>query len=204
MFTTLKQAVAALAVVAIPIAASATSMVKLTTEDMAHIADAIVVGEVTEVTFEAKGARTRNVIRVLETWKGDIAVDSRIDVYEPGGREGSVIADVPGTAGYLKNERVVLFLNARTRGGYLPIGYFQGKYTVIEKEHGKSLVTRIMVPVRKRGSALDLKSVSNEQIRLDSKNDFDVFAMTVKGIVEADRKAGIVGKDLPQYRGIGR
>ena len=102
--------------------AHATTLIPLDTDDLSHLADVIVVAEIQDVRFEVtshatgKSVRTFNEAKVLEVWKGDVAVGSTLDVVELGGRLGNQWAKVEGTAGYMKKERVLLFLEPRTNG----------------------------------------------------------------------------------------
>ncbi len=210
MFDIIKRSVFAAVLVAATAATSAhaTTLVPFTNEDLAHVADVIVVGEVQDVVFEYEGSTliTRNSIRVIESWKGDHTPDSVIDVIVAGGRAPQGGFDLHGSAGFLKKERVVLFLSERVRhSGYLPLGMFQGKFTLFPAGEGKWTISRLTVPMNERGSLFELKKAKPAKfVEGDEASDFGAFATKVKSVVKADREAGVRGKDLPQYRGLGR
>lgn len=185
--------------------AQATTMVELSTEDLAHLSDVIVVAEIKDVQMRDREGRiwTHNTASVIDVWKGDVKVGDRLNVLEMGGVMGDRVMDVPGTAGYLKNERVVLFLESKVDGGYNTIGLRQGKKTLASNGAGGWVVTNVAVSVYERGSAFNAKRhVKPEMIARGA--DLATLATEVKTVVEADRKAGIRGRDLPKYKGFVR
>ena len=183
--------------------ASATTMVELTTEDLAHLAEAIVVAEIKDVQMKADGGRvlTHNSADVLDVWKGDVKRGDRLTVVEFGGVMGDVVMDVPGTAGFLKNERVVLFLERKIAGGWNTIGLRQGKRTLAPNGAGGYVVTDVAVSVYERGAAFNAKRHVTPE-KLARGGDLAALATEVKTVVEADRKAGIRGRDLLKYKGL--
>ena len=92
-----RRAAASLAVlgsVAFAVNAGATSVVKVDTEDLAHIADLIVIGQVESVTMQEEATspsiasrtiRTHNRVKVSEIWKGRATKGDIVDVLDNGG-----------------------------------------------------------------------------------------------------------------------
>ncbi len=208
--TRAKRALAALGFLALlGSEAGATTMVELSLDDLTHLADAIVVAEVTSVgsRWEAKPnggrmVRTHNQMTVVESWKGELFPGQAIDVVEQGGLVDGRGFDLIGNAGYQKSERVLLFLEPRRAGGWRTIGLRQGKYTLVPNGANGWHVVRNVVPIERRGRPLDARTLRPTKSR--GGDDFATMASRVKAIVEADVKAGIRGKDLPRYKGIGR
>lgn len=186
--------------------AEATSMVHLEPEDLAHLADAIVVADVVSVKseFDGRMIRTFNRVVVHEVWKGDLEKGEQIEVVELGGIAGGRAAVVEGTPGYYTEERVLLFLEPRTRAGrgWRTIGMEQGKFTLLPNGAGGYGLVRVRVPLAERGQRFDPKKAPS--VRNLANEDFATFAGGIKSVIESDRKAGVRGKDLPQYKGIGR
>lgn len=190
--------------------AHATTLIPFDTEDLSHLSDVIVVAEIENVRVMREGNSrtilTHNMARVIEVWKGDVQPGALLDVVEAGGILDGKGYNMEGTAGYLTSEKVVLFLEARRDNrSYLTVGMYQGKLTVLSNGDAPAVVTRHKVPLDQRGTRFDAKKVA--PIRLIEASDVSNIAALetrVKQVVEADAKAGVRGKDLPKYKGIGR
>ena len=186
--------------------AHATTMVSLGPDDLAHIADAIVVGDVESVSTHTENhglVLTHNTVKVREVLKGSVSVGDSLDVVEPGGVVGDRAMVVDGTAGYYAGEQVLLFLSQRPNaGGWLTVGWEQGKYTVLHGNGGPLRLTRVQVPMLQRGRTFAEAKIPAEAF--SQAVSLDTFKSNVKSIVAEDARLGIRGADLPQYRGIGR
>lgn len=192
--------------------ASATSLVALDEEDLSHIADVIVVGEVkaVEVKVEAvfaprpgKRVTTENTVEVAEVWKGPVSAGDRLPVTEFGGWTPDVTMEVEGTPGFLVGERVLLFLMYRaSTNDFVVLGMHQGKYTLLPNGAGGWRLARVRVPLPERGKVFDASRYLPAPARPG--NDFATFAATVKGIVAGDAKAGVHWTQMPKYRELSR
>lgn len=195
--------------------ANATTVYPATTEDLAHIADLIVVGEVQSVHMQAERSsvaiadqtiRTHNAVKVVETWKGDAKPGDLIDVVEVGGIVDGQGFELAGSLGYKVGERVLLFLQPK-RGymstAYLTLGVFLGKYTVLTDNQGTPILTRLRWDLPERGKVFNpAHDVAPERLRVGTE-DFAAFSAKVKAVVAADKAAGIDGKWLKKYDGMG-
>lgn len=130
--------------------ADATTMVKLSTEQMTDASDLVVRGTVVEVWTEpdARGrVWTRAQIEVEEILKGDDTT-AAVVVDQPGGVWGGVTTDVAGVARFDVGEEAVFFLEELGSGRVSPIGMFQGKYTVsLDPATREELVQRVVLPI---------------------------------------------------------
>ena len=195
--------------------ASATSVANLDTEDLAHIADAVVVGEVQGVRMAHESVsagtaptyRTHNAIKVVETWKGTAKSGDILDVVDIGGVVNGEGFDIEGMPGYKVGERVVLFLHRIKFAAdqWDTIGFFLGKYSLLPNTQGGWVLTRLNWKLAERGQRLDLRSIPAIKLNVGSE-DFASFSSKVKNVVAADNAAGIEGKRLPKYEylGVGR
>jgi len=198
--------------------AGATSVARADTEDLAHIADLIVVGEVENVVTKTEAmsptipdqiVRTHNAVRVIETWKGDAKTGDVIDVADVGGIGADGVAyAMDGVCGYKVGERVLLFLQPRKNvgGEWLTLGVFLGKYSLVANGEGGWILTRLRWKIEERGKKFDIRKIPAENLRVSPETDFVAFSNKVKSVVDADRAAGIDGKWLPKYdhMGVGR
>lgn len=192
--------------------AAATTVVPLTTDDLAHISDAIVVGHVEAVSMRSEPlapgrtslvVRTHTTVVVDEVWKGDVRNGDELDVLEFGGVQGTHVVEMEGAPGYKVGEKVVLFL-APDRDfphSWLTVGLFLGKYTVLPTAGGDR-VARISWPMTTRGLKIDLaRDIPAHKVATGTA--LSSLRATVKDVVTADAKAGIDGKMLPKYDGLG-
>jgi len=127
--------------------AAATTVIPLTTRDLARKADIICTGTcVRSQSFldrslsDAQRINTNYLIQVDKTLKGD--PQQFLVVTEWGGQVGEVLQWIAGTPRYETGEKVLVFLK-KTSGGIVTIGMSQGKYHVYkEKGTGKEMVRR--------------------------------------------------------------
>lgn len=190
--------------------ARATSMVPFNHEDLSHIADAIVVADVLKVDTEArfvpsanrlaKQITTLTTVKVVDSWKGAHAAGEALTLREIGGVVEKEMVAVPGTAGFLKGERVLLFLHYRTTSNeYGLVGWTQGKFTLLANANGGWDVAKIRLDVPEWGTSFVPAEHENRAIR---DTDLATMAAKVKRIVKADAAAQVNWRDMPQYRGI--
>ena len=201
----------AAALVVVAADAGATSMVKFDMEDLSHIADVIVVGEVERVDSElqllagprlAKQITTRTTVKVIDAWKGPHGHGASLVVREIGGRVEKEMMVVDGTAGFLEGERVLLFLQYdASRNEYWMVGWTQGKFTLLRNGANGWNVAKLRIPVEEWGRAFDPAA---DTARTTRGADLADVAVQVKRVVEADAKAGVNWREMPEYRGIAR
>ena len=193
-----------------PAAARATTMVQFTEEDLTHIADAIVIADVQkaepELRYSPSGARlakqisTKTTLTVVDAWKGPHSAGDSVEVRQIGGVVGKEMAAIPGTAGFQAGERVLVFLNYRPETNeYGVVGWTQGKYTLLKNQNGGWDVAKIAVSVEKWGTPFVAAEHQNRAIR---GTDLASMAGRVKRVVEADAKANVNWREMPQYKGL--
>jgi len=123
-----------LALALAPAPAGATSVLSTTLAEMAKVSDAVVLGRVTKkaVRWSTAGDAiyTYVSVRVDSRFKGEVADD--ITVVVPGGTVGETTRVVHGAPRFTVGEKVVLYLEARTKGetGFNVVGMFVGKLAV--------------------------------------------------------------------------
>jgi hypothetical protein len=149
----------------------------LTNRDLAEHAELIVIGQCvdTKITWIERNLYTLAVVDVRETLKGDQNVTVTVAV--PGGvdanRRFPVAMSYPGAPRLSPREEVFLFLTpaAEITGAYAVIGVSQGKFSIMQDEHGTALVSRNLTgltiegntgTVRRRDGAVSLRSFKQE------------------------------------------
>lgn len=190
--------------------ARATSMVQFNDEDLSHIADAIVIADVQrvdpEVRFAPSGNRlakqitTKTTVTVVDSWKGGFAAGDTVTLRELGGIVEKEMVAVPGTAGFLKGERVLLFLHYKTGANeYGLVGWTQGKFTLLPNANGGWDVAKLRLDVPSWGAAFVAADHENRAVR---GSDLVTLATRVKRVVASDAAANVNWRDMPQYRGL--
>lgn len=114
--------------------AGATVLVALQVEDLVHMSPVVLVGEVNTVESGWNPQRTQIHTRVLitpiEVLKGPADLGT-VKVKFLGGKVGDTVAHLPGAPRFEAGEKVLVFLEPRKdQDGYLPVGFYQGKYKV--------------------------------------------------------------------------
>ena len=112
--------------------AEATSLKKMSTEQMVDASDLILRGTVAETWTEvAEGGRiwTRAQVDVTRVYKGDSTIET-IVVDQLGGHYAGVTMHVEGATRFSHEEEIVIFLDELESGRISPLGMFTGKYTV--------------------------------------------------------------------------
>ncbi len=137
---------ALLLAIGLPTPAQATVMVEVPIDDMAYVADAIVIGRVDRVAvrLELSGPEpmpwTVSTIRV-ERWVHG-AGGAELKIEELGGDFQGTEVRVAGTPVYEPGERVLVFLRRDEAGRYRTYGMAQGKFTVRAAIDGPTVATR--------------------------------------------------------------
>ena len=126
-------ALAILLLVMAPVA-GATVLLALEVEDLAVMAPVVLVGKVNAVESGWNPDRTRIHTRVLitpiEVLKGPAELGT-VKVKFLGGKAGDTVASLPGAPRFEVGEKVLVFLEPRKdKDGYLPVGFYQGKFKV--------------------------------------------------------------------------
>lgn len=114
--------------------AGATVLVALQVEDLAVMSPVVIVGEVNAVKSGWNPEKTRIHTRVLitptEVLKGPKDLGT-VKVKFLGGQAGETVARLPGAPRFEVGEKVLVFLEPRQdKDGYLPVGFYQGKYKI--------------------------------------------------------------------------
>jgi hypothetical protein len=129
-----------------PVVAQATVLVEVPIDDMAFVADAIVVGRVDRVgtRLELSGPEpmpwTVSTIRVERWLHGGSGREVAIE--ELGGELQGTEVRVAGTPEYRAGERVLVFLRRDEAGRHRTYGMAQGKFTIRAAVDGPTLATR--------------------------------------------------------------
>lgn len=114
--------------------AGATVLLALEVEDLAVMSPVVLVGEVNAVESSWNPSKTQIHTRVLitpiEMLKGPSDLGT-VKVKFLGGKVGDTLARLPGAPRFEVGEKVLVFLEPRKdKDGYLPVGFYQGKYKV--------------------------------------------------------------------------
>lgn len=135
----------------------ATTLARLSTEQLVDASDMIVRGQVVELWTERdEHGRiwTRAQLEVSGVLKGDPAL-SAVVVDVPGGAYGGTIDTVEGAPRFSVGEEAVLFLELLDSGRLTPVGLVQGKFTVRMDPYARALIVqRSTVP---HGRAYDAR-----------------------------------------------
>jgi hypothetical protein len=136
-------AIAALALVGAQ-AAFATTVQKLTLQELTKKSDSIVMARVDDAvaSWDAghKEIYTYITLSVLQPVKGNKG-GTTITLRELGGTVDNVISIVPGMPSFTKGEEVVVFLTQKDAAGYpWVMGLQQGKYSVTTGKNGVKMV----------------------------------------------------------------
>ena len=149
-------ALLAAALLAAPLAA--TTLVKLSHEEMAETADLVVVGRCTEAqsAWLGRSLVTYVNVEVTDTWKGDAG--QSVTVVIPGGvdanRKFPIAQAWPDAPRLGVGQEALLFLNRRPdTDGFWVTGYSQGAFAVVTGPQGQKMVSRDL-----RGVSLEGRS----------------------------------------------
>lgn len=113
--------------------AQATSMVRLTQDQLVDAADVIVRGTVIEVwtEFDASGhVWTHAQVDVARVLKGDPALGALV-IEQPGGDWAGRVTTVDGAARFSVGEDAYFFVENLDSGRSVTVGMFQGKFNVV-------------------------------------------------------------------------
>jgi hypothetical protein len=128
----------------------------LSLREMAQQSEIIVTGTCTGTSSQWVG---RDLVTLAEVAVGDAikgAPAPTVTVVLPGGvdtnRKFPVAMTYPGAPTIQPEENVFLFLTGEEQvaGGYSVMGFAQGKYSVVEDEQGRKLVSRDLTKVKVR------------------------------------------------------
>ena len=114
-----------------PAAISATTLARLSLDDLAAAADAVarVRCASTEARWESGSIWTVTTFEVLETMKGNLPAE--ITVRLPGGRAGHLTSAVDGAPRFLPGEEAVVFLERSRTGGFTVAGWAEGTFRIL-------------------------------------------------------------------------
>lgn len=186
--------------------ASATSLIRLSTEDLALLSDAVVVARVEDVRPERTDTGmifTKTTLDLEEVWKGRLEAPSYLEIVTLGGTVGDKSAVVSGVPVFLRGERVLLYLKQDKQRRWRAMGMVQGKLTVLTDASGKERAARISVPLDWSGRDIadaDVKArlVPNKNTRdlaeLHTELEHAMAEMAATGVTDA--------RDLPRFKGM--
>lgn len=144
--------------------AGATSLARLSHDQVVDASDAIVEGTVSLVwsTVDERGrVWTRAVVEVDRSLKGDHSAGDVVTVEAAGGTSPTGAVTYVGlTSRYSKGERVLLYLCEKRQGTvYGTVGMMMGKYTIKQNPaDGSDMVVRFTVPA---DEAYDARFIPN-------------------------------------------
>ena len=124
--------------------ASATSMARLSMDQMVAASELIVHGTVTEVWTERDergNIWTRAQVEVDRVYKGDASTDLVV-VDQRGGSYGGVMDVVESAPRYSVGEEAVIFLETLRNGHMVSVGMLQGKFNVTMDPYQKKKVVQ--------------------------------------------------------------
>ena len=128
--------------------ANATSLVKLSTEQLVDASDAVIRGKIIEIWTEQDrdgAVWTRAQVAVEHTYKGDSSQTAYV-IDQIGGTWGQVRTIVHGGARFSVDENVVLFLEKLGNGRIVPVGMKQGKYTLRLDPYSREMIAQRFTP----------------------------------------------------------
>jgi hypothetical protein len=127
-----KTLLAGILLLAAPSAASATTIVAQTLQEMATTSDLIVLGVVTETHAELEDGNivTLTEIEVEQQWGPAASGATTITVVTPGGRVGDLATRVAGTETFNPGERVVIYLRRNGDDRFSSSALAFSKFTV--------------------------------------------------------------------------
>ncbi len=172
-------------------AALATTVVKLTVQDLTRKSDSIVMArvedEVSSWDASHKEIYTYTTLRVLEPVKG-MKGQTTITLRQIGGTVDNIASIVPGMPSFRKGEEVVLFLTRKDAAGYpWVMGLQQGKYTIVTDKNGAKMVRNDL-------SGTELLSKSGEHLEATTAKDMPLSAF-LDGIKTSLGQAGKIQVD---------
>ena len=143
--------------------ASATTLRKLSLDDLVAKADSIIVGECVNTRAVWLGRRIYTIatMRVDQSLKGSERVGNKVEVFTLGGRVKKPIPvkmHAPGLPRFERNEEVMVFLKRRETSGakgpgdngpFVVIGGIQGKFTI--QKDAKTGEKRLRRPLAGKG-----------------------------------------------------
>ena len=141
----------------------ATTIPRLTFEQLIDASDMIASGRVTQTwgawDAEHKYIWTHYVMNVEDSAKGSRI--ATVEFAEPGGNAGGSAMMIPGTVRYAVGESVVVFLSRMPNGYLRTTGWAQGKYGLdaAGRLHGSTLVGAEMVNVKDKSSGAALNTL---------------------------------------------
>lgn len=122
----------------------ATTLEKLSVDDMILKSTEIVCGKVTATTSVMRGTAvyTKYRVQVTDTLKGDKRAGNEMDVFVPGGKFGSTVQQLPGSPKLGEGQDYMLFLWTSRSGLTQVIGLSQGLFVVKRNPKGEPVLTR--------------------------------------------------------------
>ena len=119
-----------LAMLLMPIAAGATTLLRMSVETLSQAAGVIVRAQCLENSagWDAGEIWTFTSFEVKEVWSG--SAPARITVRLLGGRVGDFTSSVSGVPRFRPGENVVLFLEATPRGDFSVVSWQQGTFRI--------------------------------------------------------------------------
>jgi hypothetical protein len=144
------------AFVLLAIGANASTVERLSLDQLIELADVIVRGRVTDITAQSapRGrARTFTSLAVEKQFKG--APQDTIIIEQPGGATDDIALAVPGLPKFSTGENVIVFLKRRRDGAFTVVGDRQGKFNAKTGSGGNEIVEDFAHRTEPLGSFID-------------------------------------------------
>lgn len=172
-------------------ASQATTMVKLSTNQMVDASDTVVRGTITEVWTEedARGiVWTRAQLEVSEVYKGKNTKNSYV-IDQMGGQFGGNTTTVAGRAQFSPGEEGVFFLEQFRSGRITTVGLSQGKFTLRLDPYSREMIVQRFATSTETG-------YDHRFIPLPAEKD-RVFLVDLVDTIEKRVVAGWDGEPIP-------
>jgi hypothetical protein len=138
------------------ISAGASTVERLSLDQLIEHADVIVRGRVEDITARSapRGrARTFISLTVEKQFKG--TPQNTVFIEQPGGATGDIALAVPGLPKFSTGENVIVFLKRRRDGAFAVVGDTQGKFNAKTGSGGNEIVEDFAHRTEPLGSFLD-------------------------------------------------
>jgi len=171
-------------------AALATTVQKLSLQELTKKSDSIVMARVDDAVSSWDAAHkeiyTFYTLSVLQSVKGNKGTTT-ITLRQLGGTVGNIASIVPGMPSFKKGEEVIVFLTQKDAAGYpWVMGLEQGKYTVSTGKDGVKMVRNDLA-----GTELMTKGGKHEEGTTSAELPLSAFIDGLKTTLDVDGKVKV-------------
>ena len=167
-------------------AASGTTFVLMSEDDLTHSSTDIVLGQVRSISTASDSVDqllTQVTISVEDQLKG--SPEAEVTLVVPGGESGGVRRVIYGAPFFYSGERVLMFLRQRPDGQLAPTGLAMGKYTVVQRSTGDVAARQLGAPAT-TVLARDEVTGSLVQRAAADEQPLDGFISRIRSLVAAE------------------